>query len=130
MSFLIPSRKASKKAEAPTKANEKQGDSSDELLRQQHLQDELAGSLVSMAEVLKSNSLAFRNALNRDGQVLDEAQAALDSNLDRLTAEGLRLKLISKSTSNATLLYYFSILFVVMVFIMTAVFIRLNPKIR
>ncbi|KAJ9060742.1 SNAP receptor use1, partial [Entomophthora muscae] len=123
-------RKSSKKLENPSKGNESQCDSSDELLRQQHLQEELAGSLVSMAGILKSNSLAFGDALNKDEQVLDEAQAALDTNLDRLTAEGRRLKLISSSASSATLLYYLSILLVVMVFIMTAVYIRLNPKLK
>lgn len=83
-----------------------------------------------MAEILKTNSLAFGDALSKDEKVLDEAQLALNSNLDRLAAEGRRLGLLSSSASKATLLYYLFIILTVMIFFMTAIFIRLNEKIK
>lgn len=123
-------RKMLKKSNSSAKNNsEESGDEEEaELLRQQHLQDELAGSLVSMAGVLKSNTMAFGDALHKDEQVLDEAQASLDSNLDKLTAEGRRLALLNASTSRSTLIYYLAVIFVILIFLMTAIFIRITAK--
>ncbi|CAG8574220.1 2534_t:CDS:2 [Paraglomus brasilianum] len=62
------------------------------LQHHRQIQSELTDDLVSLAERLKMNSLAFGDILVRDEKVIDDAQTVVNSNLDRLRNEGGRLR--------------------------------------
>jgi hypothetical protein len=92
------------------------------------LQEQLASELASRSELLKSNTLQFRNLLKKDALVLEEAEQDLDVNLTRLQKQGNRIQTLTSSTWNTTWLIWLSVIIVMIAFIFTFIFMRFVKK--
>ncbi|KAJ1650809.1 hypothetical protein IWQ61_008479 [Dispira simplex] len=103
-----------------------------ERLVQHHRQihDELTGDLVHMAQTLKGNSMLFGDLLNKDRQVLQDAQEVISSNVDHMQKHGGRLTTYSRKSWSTTWMTWLIILVVCLTFIMVYFVVRLFPKNR
>lgn len=84
-------------ADGPSNASRPSTQSVDTLLSHHRSeQDTLTSELVSMAKLLKNNSIAFSGLLDKDKQLISEAEEKLDKNLSGMTSQGDRLKSYSR----------------------------------
>ncbi len=86
----------------------------------------LSSELLRMASVLKSNSLAFADALERDRLLLEKAGTDLGQNLDLMTRTRGRLGIYSKKARSMGWFTLGAILVVVVSWMMMFVLIRLT----
>ncbi|CAG8565795.1 3781_t:CDS:2 [Paraglomus occultum] len=98
------------------------------LQHHRQIQSELTDDLVSLAERLKMNSLAFGDILARDEKVIDDAQATVNGNLDRLRNEGGRLRQYTVQSKKTTCFVWVVVIFVCVVFVLMFMLIRVFPK--
>ncbi|KAI8579682.1 hypothetical protein K450DRAFT_241004 [Umbelopsis ramanniana AG] len=98
------------------------------LQHHRQLQEELTGDLSKMAAQLKSNSLAFGDLLEKDDQVLRDAQNAVASNLDRLRKERTRIDRHNSKAWGTTFMTCGIMLFVSLMFVLVFFTIKFLPK--
>ncbi|KAG2217943.1 hypothetical protein INT45_004070 [Circinella minor] len=94
--------------------------------RQMH--DELTTDLSRMAQQLKVNSQSFGDTLANDDKVLNEAQQAVVSNLERLRKERQRLDTHYSKSWGTSFMTMGIVLFVCIMFILVFFTIKLLPK--
>jgi len=100
------------------------------LQHHRQLQEELTSDLGRMAAQLKSNSLAFGDMLEKDNQVLKDAQDEVASNLDRLRKERTRLDRHNAKSWGTTFMTCGVVLFVALMFVLVFFTIKFLPKAR
>ncbi|KAI8997289.1 vesicle transport protein [Pilobolus umbonatus] len=94
--------------------------------RQMH--DELTSDLGRMARQLKINSQSFGDTLSKDNVILEEAQKAVESNLERMTMERKRLDIHHSKSWGTSFMSMGIILFVCIMFVLVFFTIKLLPK--
>lgn len=90
------------------------------------IQDSLSGELLRMAGILKANSLAFADALERDRKILEEAGEKLQGNLTLMTRTRGKLGEYSKKARGMGWLTLGSVAVVCMSWVVMFVLIRLT----
>ncbi|CAO3679350.1 unnamed protein product [Umbelopsis vinacea] len=100
------------------------------LQHHRQMQEELTSDLGKMAAQLKSNSLAFGDLLEKDDQVLRDAQDAVASNLDRLRKERTRVERHNSKSWGTTFMTCGVVLFVSLMFVLVFFTIKFLPKAR
>ncbi len=108
-----------------------QGDSADPststlLQSSRAAQDSLSGELLRMASVLKKNSLAFADALERDRKLVETAGEQLSGNLDLMTRTRGRLGEYSKMARGMGWMTFGCIITVIVSWIWVFVLIKLT----
>ncbi|KAJ1723847.1 Trimethylguanosine synthase [Coemansia erecta] len=98
------------------------------LKSQRATQDDLSSDLLKMASILKKNSLAFGDLIEKDRDVVDSAAEKLDANLANMEKHGGRLDKFRKRSWGTTGLTWLTVLVVVSVFFMLVLFMRVAPK--
>ncbi|KAJ1966131.1 hypothetical protein GGI12_000280 [Dipsacomyces acuminosporus] len=98
------------------------------LKSQRAVQEDLTAELVSMASVLKKNSLAFGDIIEKDKAVVEEAAEALSRNLTNMDKQGARLSKYRKRAWGTTGMTWLAVLVVVCVFFMLVLLMRVVPK--
>lgn len=112
------SEKSGQEAEVEAKPTALQSDRS--------IQDSLSGELLRMAGILKANSMAFADALERDRRILEEAGEKLQGNLTLMTRTRGKLGEYSKKARGMGWLTLGSVAVVCMSWIVVFVLIRLT----
>ncbi|KAJ1956573.1 hypothetical protein EC988_001274 [Linderina pennispora] len=98
------------------------------LKSQRSTQEDLTNDLVQMASILKKNTRAFGDVIERDKHVVDETAEALGSNLASMDKQGSRLSKYRKQAWGTTGITWLAVLVVVSVFFMLVLFMRIAPK--
>ncbi|KAJ2638774.1 hypothetical protein GGF44_002753, partial [Coemansia sp. RSA 1694] len=98
------------------------------LKSQRATQEELTSDLVQMASVLKKNSVAFGDLIEKDKTVIEETSDLLNSNVAGVSGHGARLNKYRKRAWGTTGLTWLMILVVVSVFFLLVLFMRIAPK--
>ncbi|KAJ2590720.1 hypothetical protein H4R99_006999 [Coemansia sp. RSA 1722] len=98
------------------------------LKSQRATQDDLSSDLVKMAGVLKKNSLAFSDLVEKDKVLVQETTDLLDTNTANLEKHGGRLTKYRKRAWGTTGVTWLAVLVVVSVFFMLVLFMRVAPK--
>ncbi|KAJ2689335.1 hypothetical protein IWW39_001573 [Coemansia spiralis] len=98
------------------------------LKSQRATQEELTSDLVQMASVLKKNSEAFGDLIEKDKTVIEETSDLLNSNVTGVGKHGARLNKYRKRAWGTTGLTWLMILVVVCVFFVLVLFMRIAPK--
>ncbi|KAJ2754519.1 hypothetical protein GGI19_002343 [Coemansia pectinata] len=98
------------------------------LKSQRATQEELTSDLVQMASVLKKNSEAFGDLIEKDKTVIEETANLLNSNVSGVGKHGARLNKYRKQAWGTTGLTWLMILVVVCVFFVLVLFMRIAPK--
>lgn len=117
--------KTSKSESASAQSNK--GMSSETTLQsEQNMRDALSSELLRMASVLKQNSSAFAEALERDRVLVEQAGERLGQNLDMLTRTRGQLGVFSKKARSLGWLTLSSIVVVLISWMMMFVLIRVT----
>ncbi|KAJ1897770.1 hypothetical protein LPJ66_003174 [Kickxella alabastrina] len=98
------------------------------LKSQRATQDDLSSDLVKMASILKKNTLAFGDLIEKDKAVVDEASEILGGNVTHMNAHGSRLDKYRKRSWGTTGMTWMMVLVVVSVFFIMVMFMRIAPK--
>ncbi|KAJ2742643.1 hypothetical protein GGI20_004335 [Coemansia sp. BCRC 34301] len=98
------------------------------LKSQRATQEELTSDLVQMASVLKKNSVAFGDLLEKDKTVVEETSDLLNRNVAGVSGHGARLNKYRKRAWGTTGLTWLMISVVVSVFFLLVLFMRIAPK--
>ncbi|KAJ1845303.1 hypothetical protein LPJ73_004898 [Coemansia sp. RSA 2703] len=98
------------------------------LKSQRATQDDLSSDLLKMASILKKNSLAFGDLIEKDRDVVDSAAEKLGANLANMEKHGGRLDKFRKRSWGTTGMTWLMILVVVSVFFVLVLFMRVAPK--
>ncbi|KAJ2723014.1 hypothetical protein GGI07_002908 [Coemansia sp. Benny D115] len=88
----------------------------------------LSGDLVSMAEILKRNTAALSDLVEKDKAVVDETAEVLDQNLVNMDTHGTRLNKYRKRAWGTTGMTWLMVLVVISVFFVMVLFMRVAPK--
>lgn len=108
-------------------AQSNKGMSSETTLQsEQNMRDALSSELLRMASVLKQNSSAFADALERDRVLVEQAGERLGQNLDMLTRTRGQLGVFSKKARSLGWLTLSSIVVVLVSWVMMFVLIRVT----
>ncbi|KAM0789633.1 hypothetical protein ACM66B_000437 [Microbotryomycetes sp. NB124-2] len=79
------------------------GATTSDLLSHHHdLQNSLMSSLTQLSGQLKTSSLAFQDNLEKDKQVMSDAQTKLEKNHDKIVKQGSRLGVVKKKARGTT----------------------------
>jgi hypothetical protein len=97
-----------------------------ELQSERSIQDSLSGELLRMAGILKANSMAFADALERDRKILEEAGEKLQGNLTLMTRTRGRLGEYSQKARGMGWLTLGSVAVVCMSWVVMFILIRLT----
>ena len=92
------------------------------------LQQQLTQELSQKAEILKENTLMFHRILEKDKEILQDAERELDQNVSKLEKQRKKLGLLSNSSWTTTLFIWISIIVVILTFIFTFLFMRFFKK--
>ncbi|KAJ1804054.1 hypothetical protein LPJ56_005711 [Coemansia sp. RSA 2599] len=98
------------------------------LKSQRATQDDLSSDLAKMAGILKKNSLAFSDLVEKDRVLVQETTDLLDKNTANLEKHGGRLTKYRKRAWGTTGMTWLAVLVVVSVFFMLVLFMRVAPK--
>lgn len=109
---------------APEAAEDKPGPT--RMQSDRSLQDALSSELLRMASVLKANTAAFSESLERDRVLVEEASGRLDQNLGLMTRTRGQLGVFSKKARNMGWFTIGSIVCVVACWMLMFVVIRLT----
>ncbi|PWY97893.1 hypothetical protein BCV70DRAFT_202382 [Testicularia cyperi] len=116
-----------KSAAGATTSTSPGAETSDTILQgDRSTQEALSNELLRMASVLKSNSLAFADALERDRLLLEKAGDHLGSNLDLMTRTRGKLGIYSKKARSMGWFTLTSILVVMLSWMLMFLVIRLT----
>ena len=96
------------------------------LQSERSIQDSLSGELLRMAGILKANSMAFADALERDRRILEEAGEKLQGNLTLMTRTRGKLGEYSRKARGMGWLTLGSVAVVCMSWVVMFVLIRLT----
>jgi hypothetical protein len=84
--------------------------------------------MVRMAQLLKSNTLAFGDILKKDDKVLNETHHIMATNQSRLKKELERLRIVTSRYGTTCWMQILLTLVVVIVFVWMYLFMKLFPK--
>ncbi|CAO3649268.1 unnamed protein product [Cunninghamella echinulata] len=99
------------------------------LQHHRQLHDEMTSDLGKMAQQLKMNTQLFGDILNKDDQILRDAQKMVENNLDKMKTEGKRLDKHYSKAWGTTCMNLGVVLFVCIMFILVFFTIKLGPKV-
>ncbi|KAJ3059433.1 hypothetical protein HDU98_004555, partial [Podochytrium sp. JEL0797] len=99
---------------ASSTANPTAEDDDPELKHQQKLQEAFSEDLAKMAARLKANSLMFGDSLQKDKEILEDADSTLQQNVTSISSQSSKLTKILKATRGNCMLTVFVILLVLM----------------
>ncbi|KAI9505958.1 membrane fusion protein Use1-domain-containing protein [Coemansia spiralis] len=95
---------------------------------QRAMHDDLTGDLVKMASILKKNTLAFGDLLEKDKSEIEETERYLEKSAVGVNKQGDRVGRYRKRAWGTTGLTWMMVLVVVSVFFMLVLFMRVAPK--
>ncbi|KAI9224126.1 vesicle transport protein [Blastocladiella britannica] len=100
---------------------DEQDQSNPDLAEQERVQAKLAEDLAAMAATLKANSLAFAEGLHTDAAVMDDAEAVLEANAQRMNRESTRLN--KHRASSRTTTWWLVLVLIVVAMVSAGMFI-------